>query len=512
MSRTIPALVHVRSPIAGGGRPSAAPGVDDVSARTMAVDALRRELQSGGLPRDTEVLFAGLGDWTAASEVPELWVAPGPEPALPAEPLDDPSAPSIPISSTTSEGPRRRGLGAMAIVGAVLGAIALLGVGALAIYFVYFHYKPVAIQHLPRRCVVATRVDLVDIAFFDPIMKKLAPAIDEATTPPPPPGPQPPAGPSLKERLKVQANVNVDRDIREIAACMFNDTTLPSGVKDELAGYRAVIAVGGRFRAGSIPGLFEALRPELAPFSPRLDGAGEAAVIRLTLPTKGAGIAVLIGQAEDGTILIAPNDAALAAAREQRTEDEARASTGLKQQGSLELSIDHFLFGAFFGFTTPPAGYETIYKSLGNVKDAHVAITLNKSPKVEVSLEQQTEDKAKDTETALRRLVEMANHELSSIPKDWAGEHAALGGTRINRDDTRVDVKIDFRYPDLDRGAHEFSEQIKDPASVFRSKTWPILAWRMGVGPKPPSPASSGSASGAPPPPPPPPDDDEGDD
>lgn len=504
--RNIPPLIHVRAP----GRPSSAPGADDVSARTMARDALRRDLQSGALPRETEVLFTGLGDWTAASEVAELWVAPGPEQVVAHEADPDPSAPSIPVSSTSSA-PRRRGFGAMAIFGAVIGAIALLGLGAAAIYFVYFHYRPVAVQHLPRRCVVAARVDLVDIAFFDPIAKQLAPAIEEATKPPPPPGPQPPAGPSLKERLRVQANVNIDRDVREIATCVFQDNTLPTGVKDDLAGYRAVFAIGGRFRQGSIPGLLEALRPELGPLSPRLDGAGETAVIRLSIPSKAGSITLLIGQAEDGTILIAPNDAALAAAREQRTEDEAHATTGLKQQGSVELAIDHFLFGVIFGMTTAPTGYEKIFASLATVKDAHVAITLTKSPKMEVSLEQKTEGTAKDTETALRRLVEMANHELSGIPKDWAGEHAALGGTRVNREDTRVDVKVDFRYPDLDRGAHEFSEQIKDPASLFRTKSWPVIAWRIGVGPKPPSPASSGSTSGsaAPPPPPPP---DEGDD
>jgi hypothetical protein len=509
MARTLPALIHVRAP----GRPSVA-GVDDVSARTMALDALRRELQSGALPRETEVLFAGLGDWTAASEVPELWMAPSAVETTAAAEADDPNVPSIPVSSASAV-PRRRGFGAMAIFGAVMGALALLGLGAAAIYFVYFHYKPVAVQHLPRRCVVAARVDLVDVAFFDPLMNKLIPAIDEATRPPPPPVPTP-AGPSLKERLKVQANINVDRDIREVAACAFQDTTIPSGTKDALLGYRAVIAVGGRFRSGTVPGLFEALKPELAPYAPRLDGAGEAAVIRLTLPAGSSTITVLIGQAEDGTLLIAPNDASLASAKEQRSEDEAHAATGLKQQGSIELAAEHFVFGIAFGMATPPTGFEAIFKSLGNVKDAHVAITLSKSPKVEVSLDQKTEGAAKDTETALRRLVEMGNHELSAIPKDWAGEHAALGSTRINREDTRVDVKLDFRYPDIDRGAGEFSEQIKDPASLFRSKTLPILAWRTGLGPKPAfltPPAASGSASGSgAPSPSPPPIDDEGDD
>lgn len=504
----LPALIHVRAP----GRPSVH-GVDDVSARTMAVDALRRELQSGALPRETEVLFTGISDWTAASEIAELWIAPSAGPATAAEPVDDANVPSIPVSSTSAS-PRRRGFGAMAIFGAVMGAIALLGLGAAAIYFFYFHYKPVAVQHLPRRCVVAARVDLVDVAFFDPIAGKLVPAIDEATRPPPPPGPPPPAGPTLKERLKVQANVNVDRDIREIATCVFQDTSLPSGVKDDLAGYRAVIAVGGRFRTGTIPGLFEALRPELSPFSPRLDGAGESAVIRLSIPSKSGSITLLVGQAEDGTLLIAPNDASLASAKEQRSEDEAHATTGLKQQGSFELAAEHFVFGVIFGYTTPPTGYEAIFKSLSNVKDAHVAITFSKSPKIEISLDQKTEGQAKDTETALRRLVEVASSELAAMPKDWAGEHAAVGSTRVNREDTRVDIKMDFRYPDVDRGAAELSEQIKDPASVFRTKTWPILAWRAGVGPKPPSlsPSASNSGSSSATPPPPPPPSEEGDD
>src|SRR5262249_6195974 len=90
--------------------------------------------------------------------------------------------------------------------------------------------------------------------------------------------------------------------------------------------------------------------------------------------------------------------------------------------------------------------------------------------------------------------LEMVNRELSAIPKDWAGEHGAFGGARVTRDDSRVDLKLDFRYAEVDRGAGEFAEQIKDPGSVFRKKTFPVFAWRLGLGPKPPSPAGSSSA------------------
>lgn len=505
MSRSIPQLVHVRP--AGAGSPASGPGLEDVSARTMPLDALRRELQSGSLPRDTEVLFTGLGDWTAASEIPELWIAPSPSEAPAIAEEHDPTAPSIPVSST-SQAPRRRSFGALAIVGTVGAALGLLGIGAGAIYWRYFHYEPVAARHLPRRCLVAARGNVWEIGRFDPLVKKLIPAIEDATKAPPPPGPPSPAGPSLEERLKAQAGVDLSRgDLHEVAACVFQDSTLPAGVKDPLLGYRAVVAIGGKLKPGVIPGLFEALRPELAPLAPRLDGAGESAVIRI-LPSKASGgVAFVIGQAEDGTVLVTPSDAALATAREQRSEDEARETTGIKQQGSLEVTLDHQLFAAVFKlevFGAPPTGWEAIFKSLGDVSQGHVALTMTKTPKLEVSIDQKTESSAKDAEAAMRKLLELLNGGLATVPKDWAGEHAALGGARVRRDDTRVDVLLDLRYPDLDRGAGELGEQIKDPASPFRTKTWPVLAWKIGVGPKPASSAApSGSASGAPPPPPP---------
>lgn len=496
MSRSIPPLVHVRAA-------TTQPSEGDLSARTMPLDTLRRELQGGGLPKDTEVLFAGLGDWTAATEIPELWIAPAAPSEAPAAEEHDPTAPSIPISSTSATSPRRRSFGALAIVGTVGAALALLGIGAGAIYWRYFHYEPVATRHLPRRCLVAARGNVWDIGQFDPLTKKVIPAFD-ALLHPPSTGPAVPSGPSLEERLKSQAGVDLSRgDVHEAATCLFKDDSLPAG-KDPAFGYRAVLAIGGKFKSGVIPGLFEALRPELAPFAPRLDGAGDNAVIRILASPATKGIGLVIGQAEDGTVLVAPSDAALAAAREQRTEEEARETTGLRQSGSLEISLDHLVFGTVFkleAFGAPPAGYESIFKALGDVSQGHLAITMTKTPKVEVSLEQKTESSSKEAEAALRKLLELANGELGKSTKDWAGEHAAFGGGRVRRDDTRVDLALDFRFADLDRGAGELSELIKDPASAFRKKTWPMIAWTLGVGPKPappPAPSSSGAPSGVP--------------
>ena len=76
-TRSLPKLLHLRMP-KGAARPShppasaMVPSSDDLSARAVPLDVVRRELQSGALPPDTEVLFTGLGDWTPARQVPEL--------------------------------------------------------------------------------------------------------------------------------------------------------------------------------------------------------------------------------------------------------------------------------------------------------------------------------------------------------------------------------------------------------------------------------------------------------
>ncbi|MBK7399817.1 MAG: hypothetical protein IPJ34_27060 [Myxococcales bacterium] len=263
--RTLPALVHVRAGAREGDRP-----VDEVSARTMNVDALRRDLQGGALPRDTEVLFTGISDWTPAHAIPELWVA-GPAQTVVE---DEEPASSVGESSRRSVAPdagrRRKSFGALAWVGAVFGALALLATGLGAVYLVYFHYKPVAVQHLPRKCTVAVRVDLVDTYRFDPAKNGLPPLVNSllrGPPKPPPPGPQPPEPPPLPERLKVQAGIDLGMGhVREFAVCVYQDHKAPS--KDPFLGFRAVVAVGGKIKGGVIPGLFEALRTEAR--SPRL--------------------------------------------------------------------------------------------------------------------------------------------------------------------------------------------------------------------------------------------------
>jgi hypothetical protein len=461
---------------------------EDMSGRAVPFDVVRRDLQAGVLSRDTEVFYPGVDDWTPAHEVAELWIAP------PAASADDASASEDAPASTLGDGaprsnapPRKKPFGGAAILGMLLGVFALLGAGAYAIYFVYFRYVPVAVQHLPSKCMVAARVDLIDWAFFKPLTKQVVPAIEDALRPKPPIVAVGPPGPTLKERMRAHAGINLDRDVREIAVCVYQDSSIKGGTEapDPLGGFRAVVAVGGRLHPGSIPGIFEAIRSEGWAATLKLEGAGEAAVIRV--PGTAGGV---IGQAEDGTIVFAPNDATLAKVREARAAEDALASSGLLQQGSFELAGDHVAFALAAAALSPSRLLDQdAIDALGHVQTGRIGIDVTRDPKVQLTLEAKRDVDAKAAESQARRLLGVVHKELAATSKDHAGEQAALASALVKRDELRVDVQLLFRFVDVDRGASELSSLIRDDASPLRTSI------DVATGRKAPAPATSGSVA-----------------
>jgi hypothetical protein len=259
-----------------------------------------------------------------------------------------------------------------------------------------------------------------------------------------------------------------------------------------------VIALGGNIKRGAIPGIYESIRGESWGSAFRLDGTGDSAVIRAAPPVGG-----VIGQAEDGTLLFAPDDAKLAEAREGTSEEDAESNTGLVKKGGFEIVLGHVLFAGFA--TVPPttALDAGTLDALSKIQSGHFALVLDKNPHIEANLENRGDADAKLTEDALRHLLEVANTELASTKTDYSGEHAAMQGAKISHEDARVDVRIDFAYGDVDRGAGTLADQIKDDASPLRTKTIPLFLWEIGAGPVPPfmlspAPSASGSASSAP--------------
>jgi len=176
--------------------------------------------------------------------------------------------------------------------------------------------------------------------------------------------------------------------------------------------------------------------------------------------------------------------------------------------GGLEIVLGHVLFAGFA--TVPPttALDAGTLDALSKIQSGHFSVVLDKTPHLEANLESRGDADAKATEAALRHLLDVANTELSATKADYSGEHAAMSGAKISREDTRVDVRIDFAYGDVDRGAQTLADQIKDDASPLRTKTIPLFLFEIGAGPVPPfimkpSPSASGSASGVPTTPPP---------
>ena len=99
---------------------------------------------------------------------------------------------------------------------------------------------------------------------------------------------------------------------------------------------------------------------------------------------------------------------------------------------------------------------------------AHLGIELGKAPHIELALENKTESDAKEAESALRKFLEMAEKEVGSSKKTGpvstprSLRHASFVTTQI-------DLRIDFRLADVDRGASELSDMIVDETSPLRT-------------------------------------------
>jgi hypothetical protein len=176
------------------------------------------------------------------------------------------------------------------VVAGGFGALLALGIAAaVVIYFRLIRYERVAARHVPRDAALIVRLDVEQAIVYEPFRRHLLPLAERPRTPAQ--GTAPVLEPRL-DRLKRHTGIELAVDIRELVVA------LGPTPRDWL------IVLGGKFPKQSVvKGLHtlfheEGLPVELASGERRLTLAGGAAV----------------GQAEDGVLLFASNNAWLDAA------------------------------------------------------------------------------------------------------------------------------------------------------------------------------------------------------
>jgi hypothetical protein len=184
--------------------------------------------------------------------------------------------------------PSRQGL-SWRIVAAGFAALLLVGLGiAVVIYFRLIRYERAAAQHLPGSTTLALRVDVEQVHFYEPFRKNILPLANQGRA-----AQRPTQVLSARvQRIQDKTGIELGVDIREFVLALGAD---PSDW---------LMLVGGKFpKSGVVRGMSavfaeEGIANQLAPDERSL--------------TLATGIA--FGQASDGVLLMASNQALLQSA------------------------------------------------------------------------------------------------------------------------------------------------------------------------------------------------------
>jgi hypothetical protein len=230
--------------------------------------------------------------------------------------------------------PRRRvarSFRTVALGGVALGAL-IVAVG-VSLYLRYVHYERVAAHHVPPGSVLALRLDVEQVALYEPVRRHLIPLLG---------GPGRAAADAMATLGRVEERTGLKRgDLRELVVAR----------GETRADW--VIVLGGIFPHGTSPGvLAAALAAEDPAWVPSMDGT---VVVH-------SGLRVAVGRAADGAVLVASSQALLVAAREQSTTYEqldlapvGAGGVAMRKAGVQELRswpsllADEGLSGSFSG-------------------------------------------------------------------------------------------------------------------------------------------------------------------
>lgn len=322
---------------------------------------------------------------------------------------------------------------ALAIVGASVGALLI---AVVSVYFAVFHYKPVALQHVPPGTTLAVRVDLVDVATYAPVRRHLVPLVDEpveGTTP---------AARSRTDRLADAVGFSPSRDVRELVVCFL-------GSED-----RFVLLIGGNIPKGKlVPGVLKVASEEGNPSF--VDAGGGVAKARYG--------GLFVGQADDGTAVVATDEASLRAALAVTGESEA---LGLSSERSVAYAARAQLWSDIEKST-----YATMLDSLKGLRALDAVngyVLLGNAPRIESQVRVAPGHSAEDAKatlyrvfTDLRRVSEL-RRKLTGSSQDFAGEEQALAQSGIETKAPDVlRVSTPWPYDGLERGAQNLAQKLR---------------------------------------------------
>ena len=297
---------------------------------------------------------------------------------------------------------------------------------SFAFWFFFLRYRPTARAHVPSGTNVAIRLEAADVLLFGPVREHLLPlALDRD------PAIEAPATTRQKSRaarIHERTGVHLPADLREVIVASMD-------------GKSWVGLFGGRIERGRfVAGLAEVAKEEgWSGFV--LDG--DVLV----------GPRLVIGQADDGTIVVG-TDRSIVRAALPATEEGLKI--GLPEQGAVTFAIGKRAIEAASGpgpLTANTAAWKGVERATG-------ALVLSSSPELVVRLEASRAEDAPAIEEGTRAMVSGLGLVLLLAP-DVAGEKEALRAAAIAREGSSIVLRAPWPYEGLQRGAAKLADLVR---------------------------------------------------
>lgn len=331
--------------------------------------------------------------------------------------------------------PRKRSRAPL-VAGLVAAAVAALGIAGFAFYWVVLHYDPVAHRHVPAGSSFAIRFDLEQIALFGPVRRNLLPLANEPSAPAA--GANAPSTKPLGERIEDATGIHLSRDLRELIAVNVGPTD--SG--------RWALLVGGKIPSGFVRGLAKVAQEEGAVWD--LSPSGDV------LARRGGGMA--LGQASDGTLVLASDTTTLAAALPDQANDQA---IGLPETGAVGFAVAASAFHEW-GSGMASAVLASL-RTLDKIDGCNGRFLIDGNPRLDAQCRVAAGVDPNEIRTSmlgvvtdLRRLSELGGG------TDLMGERQALADAQVVATaDGRVRLTAPWPLEGLERGARSLAGKIR---------------------------------------------------
>jgi hypothetical protein len=318
----------------------------------------------------------------------------------------------------------------------MLGALALACLAALGVWVAYrelIQYERRAAEHLPTGVGFAGRLDLEQVLLFEPVRRHLFPLIDKL------PLTSSPASRSTSKanyrltRLRELAGVNVGLDLREILVAGGEET-------DDW-----VLVLGGLFqRQGLVRAIESLLREEQVPGLAR---EGDV------LSFQPWGIA--LGQAADGSLILASNRRTLASAL---PATQRFIELGLARTGAGGFSATPALVRRWLG---PAPGLAEDW--LSKLRRVGVTLRLGAALELEGRLEVASASDLPFAVSGVEEWLEWTGGGSRFIPQaDWGGERAVLArARRFQESETTLKLLSSWQPSELEQATRSLASWLE---------------------------------------------------